>query len=167
MAVAAPIGLVDKGTRECDREARRILGRPTAGRLLAAPTRQFLPGRRQGIVTARVREVDAFMTPEHQAWVHEVHPELSYTCWNSGKPLAASKKRKDGQAERHRLIEMEWPDSLARLSGELGIHGGWQAEDLTDAFAALWTARRIARSEAMTLASATPDSRGLRMCISA
>ena len=54
----------------------------------------------------------------------------------------SSKKRSAGKLERRKLIMAEWPDAITScrvmLEGEK-----YAVDDLYDAFAALWTARRI------------------------
>jgi hypothetical protein len=69
------------------------------------------------------------------------------------------------QASIDGLILAEWPDAVTRcraiLAGE-----SYEVDDLYDAFAALWTARRISakKSHAIPLVSAR-DSNGLPMRI--
>lgn len=82
----------------------------------------------------------------------EVHPEVSF-CAIKGGTLDFAKRSWNGQMERRALIRSQGivlPDQLS----DAGIVA---ADDLLDAAAAAWTARRIATGTAEVLpASATP-----------
>jgi predicted RNase H-like nuclease len=68
-----------------------------------------------------------------------------------------------GRDERERLIRTVWPEQRERLWAD--VRGrGCAVNDLNDAFAVLWTARRIAEGRAETLSGAIElDDQGLRM----
>lgn len=162
IAVDIPIGLPEVGARACDEHARTELGQPRGSSVFPAPLRAVLAARsweeactirsridgkrmsRQawGIVP-KVGEVDALLRENANlaARVFEVHPEVSFTAW-AGEPMRHSKKRSAGKLERRKLIMAEWPDAITScrvmLEGEK-----YAVDDLYDAFAALWTARRI------------------------
>jgi predicted RNase H-like nuclease len=112
----------------------------------------------------KIREVDALLRadPSLQAWVREVHPEVSFTAWRGGEPMHHPKSTAAGLAERRVLIESTYGPIgpfMAALSRK-NVH----VDDLLDAFAALWTAERIARGKAGTLPDApAKDGVGLRM----
>jgi predicted RNase H-like nuclease len=172
IAVDVPIGLADRGARRCDVEARRCLGPGRGSSVFPAPLRSVLSassyeeacrrcaaidGRRMSRQTfgllVKIREVDALMAerPALRSCVRECHPEVSFRAW-AGRPLQHGKKTRSGQAERAALIDAEWPGERGRLATLLG-HGGFRLDDLHDAFAALWTARRIRDGVARTLPS--------------
>lgn len=183
LAIDIPIGLMECGARGCDTEARRLLGprrgtsvfpapiRPvlSARTLLEASTLRFAAEKKRmsaqayGILN-RVREVDMQMTNEHQKWIREVHPEISFLTWSGGRRLP-SKRKRDGLTERFDLIESVWPGERDRLASELKDYRGWSTDDLHDAFAALWTARRISSATAVSMpaGAVTADRRNLRM----
>lgn len=74
-----------------------------------------------------------------------------------------SKKEQAGKAERRALIESEWRGELDRLRGTLRGKG-FRADDLQDAFAALWSARRWVEGEAHILGDQeAKDAKGLPM----
>jgi hypothetical protein len=54
------------------------------------------------------------------------------------------------------LIDAEWPGRWAAILDRL--QGRYEIDDLNDAFAALWTARRIANGIARSSATAPPTS---------
>jgi predicted RNase H-like nuclease len=185
IAVDIPIGLADAGPRACDQYARRTLGVPRSSSVFPAPLRPVLQARsyeeacrtrlqiegkkmsRQawGIVP-KVRELDDLLIANKRLRrrVFEVHPEISFAEW-AGKPLEFSKKESAGRQERLSLIESVWPGAAARSRTELG-RGGYQLDDLYDAFAVLWTAQRIVAGTHRTIGTTQErDSRGLPMQI--
>lgn len=120
----------------------------------------------------KMREIDQLMTPEHQARVFEVHPELAFWAMNAGQPLALPKKAKGrvhepGLALRRALLEGSgFP--LAALPEARYRKADAGMDDLLDACACAWSARRIAAGCAIRLPADPPlDARGLRMEINA
>jgi predicted RNase H-like nuclease len=184
VAVDVPIGLTECGPRECDVEARRVLGAPRASSVFPAPVRACLSattyaqaceahhradGRRMsrqafGILN-KIREVNEMLMRDTglQSRVREVHPEVCFAHWNRGKGMSHRKSRPAGRQEREALIDSVWPRERERL--RTLIRGRrYKADDLNDAFAALWTARRIRNHEAVVLPeSPSKDAVGLRM----
>lgn len=184
VAIDIPIGLTDSGPRLCEREARKLLGRPRSSSVFPSPVREVLGAasfreacrrahridgrkinRQTWNIIPKIREVDAFLDayPEWRRKIHEVHPEVSFRAWNRGVAMAHAKKTAQGRAERQRLVVSHFhsahPAALARLP-----RGGWGKDDLVDAFAALWTARRVADGAAVAIPSEpTRDRLGLRM----
>ena len=94
-AVDIPIGLLAErqpGGRDCDRGARRLLGR-RASSVFTPPTRPLLEAthyaqvRGHGLsiqafnILPKIREVDRVMTPALQQRVYEAHPELAFRLW--------------------------------------------------------------------------------------
>jgi predicted RNase H-like nuclease len=178
MAIDVPIGLADRGARPCDVAARLCLGPGRRSSVFPAPLRSVLSAdsyeeacRRRAAVDGvrlsrqafgflgKVREVDGLMgrTPALQSRVRECHPEVSFRAW-AGRPLRYGKKTRSGRSERAALIDAEWPGDRARLAALLP-RGTFQLDDLHDAFAALWTARRI-RDGAARMLPAAPERDG-------
>lgn len=163
------IGLAERGDRECCRAARALLGRPRASSVYALPVRGCLSAHDYPGANARQREIDG-RGLSRQAWalgpklrevdrfvrspaatrlsLVEVHPEVSFAVWG-GAPMRASKLTPPGRAERHRLIDARWPGERLRLWAQ--VRGSAAADDLADAFAALWSADRVRRGVAFTL----------------
>jgi predicted RNase H-like nuclease len=106
-------------------------------------------------ILGKIREVDAYLRSSkgHGVRVVEVHPEVSFARWG-GAPMAHRKSKRQGRAEREALIDQLWPGQRERLWASLG--SGARRDDLNDAFATLWTARRIARGTHVEM-PATPD----------
>jgi predicted RNase H-like nuclease len=184
IAVDVPIGLTDFGPRLCDLAARQKLGRPRASSVFPAPVRATLTaityqeacekhqradGRRLtrqtfGILP-KIREADCLLSQDAalQRIVREIHPELSFAQWNAGRPMAHRKSSLGGRAERELLIETRWSGLRRRLADQLR-GSDYQADDLNDALAALWTAERICSGHAVLLPrEPARDRLGLRM----
>lgn len=123
-------------------------------------------------IFSKMREIDAMMTPELQARVVEVHPELAFWAMNGAAPLALPKKVKGaphapGLDLRRALLEAAgFP--LAALPEATYRRADVGADDLVDACACAWSARRILEGRAVSFPADPPlDARGLRMAITA
>ena len=189
VAVDIPIGLLDRavrGGRNCDKEARRILGQPRARSVFSPPVRAALrhtdypsanrankasSAEKVGIsiqsfgLSKKLLEVDEFMTPEFQNIVKEVHPELSFYELNRRQPMTYSKKARGhvGLAERWGLLFSAGFDGVI---SELQAHRPPKVgeDDILDACVACWTAKRIAKGDALCIPeNPSRDVRGLRM----
>lgn len=176
--IDVPIGLPEAGPRNCDLLARQLLRPPRASSVFPAPIRSMLPARNQGeasrlrfaaegkrcsvqlaAILPKIREVDNLLSPERQLKVREGHPEVSFAIMNGSKSMSHPKRASAGQDERIRLLGSHFPDVLTALTGV-----GRFRLDAIDAYAMLWTARRIAQGASRTLPeSPTVDGHGLRM----
>lgn len=162
VGIDIPIGLPDDGPREADRLARAELpvGRkssvfPTPARsaVLADTWPEANAANRaatgkglshQGFNLCRkVAEVDAWVLAGAGVAVAEVHPEVSFAVM--GADTRPSKQRREGRDVRRRVLL----DAGIVLPGELRGRG-WAVDDALDAAAAAWTARRVARGEALS-----------------
>jgi predicted RNase H-like nuclease len=183
IAVDIPIGLLlepQPGGRECDRQARRLLGH-RASSVFTPPSRRLLPAthyeqvRAHGIsrqafgILPKIREVDQLLTPELQHTVYEAHPELAFRRL-TGTPMQHNKKTPAGRQERLQALGY-----AANPCGDAIQHDFTHllrmfprtqvaADDILDACALTWTAYRIVTSQANRLPALPPvDARGLRM----
>jgi len=77
--------------------------------------------------------------------IHEVHPEVSFRALH-GRELPYAKRTWNGQQLRLKLLRQAGIKLPPRLDAGLA-----PADDLIDAAAVAWTARRIANGEAKTL----------------
>ena len=158
-----PLGLLTAGWRDADRLARRALGRRGAS-VFAIPPRPALEAPTYAAANRTCREltgqglsVQAYGLRRKIAEAEacrraagaaghrlcEVHPELAFAAL-AGAPLAASKHTPDGLAERRRLLAV----TGIELPGKVP---GLPENDLLDAAAVAWSARRIACGRAVTL----------------
>ena len=174
VAVDMPIGLPDTWGRAADRAARAYI-RPRGACIFPAPPRPLLAfdtyadanaaskarfGRgltRQTFnLFAKLREVDAVIDATNQSRFAEASPECSFRALTGN--VLASKRTREGRQARHRALEAEFGPIDLRLAGA-------QPDDVLDAYALLWTARRYADGTAIWLRSGDVDSRGLMMRI--
>ena len=183
IAVDIPIGLPDFGPRSCDIEARKLLGKrhpcvfpaPIRPALLArsweeaSRIRQLVEGKKMSLQAAgilpKIRAMDEILSPDPmlQKRIREVHPELSFWFLNNRTPLKYSKKKRLGLDERKKLLAPQFGQSVEQaLEHRRGLRA--TQNDILDAFAALWTAERIACGVAETIPASPPrDSCGLTM----
>ncbi len=186
IGIDMPIGLPECGRRDCDAQARARLG-PRRSSVFPAPIRGAVgavtreeasritfdaDGRKVAAqafgIYPKIAQLDELLRcdPEARERFVEVHPELSFTAWNGGSPLTASKKSPTGRRSRLALAE-EWlgTDVLQRARGT-APKKDLTDDDILDAIAVAWTALRIHRGEAETLPAVPPrDACGLPMRI--
>ena len=182
-AVDIPIGLLAErrpGGRDCDRCARRLLGR-RASSVFTPPTRPLLDAthyaqvRGHGLsiqafnILPKIREVDRVMTPVLQQQVYEAHPELAFQAL-AGQPIRGRKKTVAGREERLRALENTPSPLFHGIRTTFGhiLHAckraGVAPDDILDAYVLVWTALRIWRAQAQRVPRTPPhDARGLRM----
>lgn len=169
IGVDMPIGLSERGARECDGLAKAFVG-ARRNSVFMTPPRRVLAA----TTYAAANEIapDLFGAKiSQQAWalratiaaveavgddrVIEVHPEVSF-CALARKPLAYAKSTWNGQALRRRLLReagIELPDDLGEAATVPHV-------DVLDAAAAAWSARRYANGWARSLpAGARPGER--------
>lgn len=190
-AVDMPIGLGDRvgaGGRACDIEARRRLGRRQSSVFTVPARAAVLEGDyRQACAVAlahsepprkvskqcfhlfpKILELDRILVPQLQQRIFECHPELAFWAMNGQRPLDEPKKVKSRPSDpgltlrRHLLIEGGMhPDLVGALPA---LPKGVGPDDVLDAAACAWTARRVHLGQAMRLPDRPPiDGRGLRM----
>jgi predicted RNase H-like nuclease len=160
VGIDMPLGLLKDGWRVADLLARRVLGRrgvtvfaipprsvwqqPTyaeANKACRELTGKGLSAQTWGL-RGKLLEADAYNRTS-PARLHEVHPELSFAAI-AGAPLAASKHTAAGLVIRRELL------ARAGITLPPKVHGAPE-NDLLDAAAVAWSARRIAAGEAVTL----------------
>ena len=167
-AIDMPLGLLAAGWRTADLLARRALGR-RGSCVFAIPPRPVwrqqcyadanrccreLTGRGMSAqawgLRAKLLEADAFrqavgakagLAPA----MYEVHPELAFAALSGGAPLADTKHSEPGRAIRRALLAEAGLTLPPRVPGAA-------TDDLLDAAAVAWSARRIAAGVAVTLA---------------
>jgi predicted RNase H-like nuclease len=166
-----PLGLLDAGWRDADRLARRALGRRGAT-VFAIPPRAVwdcetyaeanrvcrdLTGKGFSVqawgLRRKIAEADEFrrraLSAPSPVQLYEVHPELSFSVM-AGAPLPDSKHTAAGLAVRRALLAAAGITVGTRVAGAA-------EDDLLDAAAVAWSARRIAAGQATVLT--TPAQR--------
>ena len=185
VAIDMPMGLAADGPRPCDQQARALLG-PRRSSVFPAPVRAALgavdyreacdlsfaaSGRKLSKqaynLLPKIRQLDQLLLagPQRSDRVHEVHPELAFSQWNGGEPMAHGKKTAAGAAQRQALVEAQFPGLALKI--RTGVAKSKLADDdILDAIACLWSARRLLRKGALVLGGER-DGCGLPMRITA
>jgi len=158
-----PLGLVATGWRDADLLARRALGR-RGMTVFAIPPRAVWACDTYAETNRACRDLTG-MGCSIQAWglrrkiaeadefrrraavsLYEVHPELAFAALNGGVPLTDSKHTRAGLAARRDLLAKAEITPPPRVAGAA-------EDDLLDAAAVAWSARRIAGGLAVVLTS--------------
>jgi len=186
-AVDVPMGLPERGDREADRLARRVLGEPRRRSVFTCPIRSVVlhagsweeacaytqradgrqVSRQKFGILRKVREADELVRSEPWALrvLREVHPELSFAKW-AGRPMEYNKKCRAGREERQSLIGRVFGPNAFESAREEIRRNRVAPDDLADAFAAVWTASRIAHRNAERFPETQMvDSEGILMHI--
>jgi predicted RNase H-like nuclease len=184
VAVDIPIGLAACGPRACDVEARHRLG-PRRNSVFPAPARGVLAtttyeeacavsrqlsgkglSKQLYNILARIREVDDLLSPSpcRQQRLFEACPELSFALMAGGVPMRHSKRTAEGRGER--LSALRASGFMDLTTTTAAPPAGAARDDVLDALALAWTARRQVAGDAIRFGDET-DDRGLRMEITA
>ena len=160
VGIDMPLGLLADGWRDADALARRALGRrgvtvfaipprpvwqqpiyAEANRACRELTGKGLSAQTWGL-RGKLLEADAYRR-KSPARLYEVHPELAFAAL-AGAPLQDSKHTTAGLALRRELLHRAGLTLPPRVTGA-------PENDLLDAAAVAWSARRIAAGDAVTL----------------
>lgn len=189
VCIDVPIGLPDTaGLRECDREARELLGRRWmcvfeppdrqlfnldfyAAREIVLQRRARSPEQTHHIlshqaiqITPKIAEVDRALheDPSRADWLIEVHPEISFHTL-AGEALQA-KRTKTGKQRRHDLLRSIFSD-INQIKTAPWLRREVAHDDMLDAYAALWSTLRYSRNprEHVELGTGQCDKHGLPM----
>lgn len=187
--VDMPIGLGDETARPCEAAARKLLSPLRHSSVFSPPRRQMLnfeeyseanawgkaqqkklTGSEAGgglskqawMITPKIREVDAVMTPDLQKRICEAHPEIAFWRLNNRTPCTHSKRTAQGREERQVLLAKSGlnPDPLFQ-SLKQAASGGAGLDDLYDACALALTAKARLNGKAVHLGDDKCDARGL------
>jgi predicted RNase H-like nuclease len=184
LAIDIPIGIPDAGSRQCDIEVRRLL-KQRRNSVFPAPIRPTFnatsyesacdlhhqaDGRRLSkqahAILPKIIEVDETVRSHSLgAVVYEVHPEVSFAAMKGMQPLAHYKRTLLGLNQRLALVGAEFGERAFELVREAHPRQVGD-DDILDAFAALWSARRIRKGSGERLPrESSVDNLGVRMHI--
>ena len=119
-------------------------------------------------IMEKIAEVDAVIQarPEFAAKLYEVHPEVSFRALGGGEPMLHAKRDPEGFDERYEHLSDVFPRSAIDSVLETFPRGDVAPDDVLDAFAVLWSTKRIALSTAERLPREPEyDSHGIDMAI--
>jgi predicted RNase H-like nuclease len=170
VGIDIPIGLLSKGRRLADLEGRVELGRRSST-MFVVPPRSALAAstheeatrlavelsgsglsRQSYALRTKIFEVDEWLV-DAPCPVYEVHPELSFKQM-TGAVVESPKKTWTGMVARRKALAQEGI-SLDDVNDDVGKRAG--VDDMLDAGAAAWTARRILEKQARSI-PAVPES---------
>ncbi len=187
VGIDMPVGIPDRGGRECETLARRILSPRRTSSVFSAPIRPILgvedygkacslresiEGKRMSkqsfFIMEKILQVDTVVRSRRAFGekLYEVHPEVSFTALGGDEPMAFPKRDQAGFDERYAHLLDVYPRST--LDEALGAFPRAEVarDDVLDAFAVLWSTKRIALSTAERLpAEPAYDSCGIDMAI--
>jgi predicted RNase H-like nuclease len=160
VGVDMPIGLPDPGaSREAERLARAYVG-PRWPSVFIPPSASMARAANHALANELVPvggtkvSAQAFALGKHILAVqplaaaderlHEVHPEVSFTCANGDRHLAWPKSSWNGVQLRRSILDSQG----IRLPDDLGLAGRAGVADLLDAAIVAWSAERIAAGTA-------------------
>jgi predicted RNase H-like nuclease len=171
-AIDIPIGLPSDNSRQCDIEARRILG-PRRSSVFPAPVRCAVEAATYDLacntseeacgkklskqtyaLLPRIHDLDCLLRqkPELVNTVFEVHPEVCFYYWNNRRPMRYSKHSGFGFMERFQLVEQIFPDLAEEIRQSIQPKDA-SDDDILDALAALWTAHRLHSGNAVRIST--------------
>lgn len=185
--VDIPIGLPEPGdSRPCDKEARKVLGKPRSSSVFPALPRVVLGTKtydeaRQVSLTLtgksltkqafsirdKIHEVDQLMRGSEKARriIREVHPEVCFWALNGRKPMEHAKKEPEGRRERLRVLVRH--NASARQTFNEARRGSsreeLQADDILDALAIAVTGSSDLGTIRTLPANPSQDKEGLPM----
>jgi predicted RNase H-like nuclease len=192
IAVDMPIGFPQGSGRAAEREVRQRLGErqssvfsvPSRAAVMCADYREACAANLASSdppkkvskqifhIFPKMREIDALITPELQSRIVEVHPELAFWAMNGEASVPLPKKVKGSahlpglELRKALLARAGFP--LLALPPASYRRADVGADDLLDACACAWSARRILAGRAVSFPVDPPlDARGLRMAITA
>ena len=192
--VDIPIGLPQGGEgRDCDREARKLLGRPRGSSVFPTPTRPTVnqaaesPGDYRGAaeiercfagkginkqtfaIAPKIAEVDKVLLDRDASApppVREVHPEVCFWALNHRQPMNPSKKKREGKNKRLSVLQRIEPrtENIYNCALKKYLRQQVARDDILDALAAAVTAKLGWPNDLRTLPECPQtDSRGLPM----
>ncbi len=186
VGIDIPVGLPDRGNRECETLARKTLSPRRTSSVFSAPIRPVLDvddyrkacelrfrleGKRMSkqsfFIMPKIADVDRLVRarPSFGRPLHEVHPEVSFAAL-AGEPMLHAKRTREGFDERRRLLDRVHPPRALDRALAAYPRTSVARDDVLDAFAVLWSAARIAERSATRLpASPVYDEYGIDMAI--
>jgi predicted RNase H-like nuclease len=165
VGIDIPIGLPDGAPRQADLLARQRLPAGRKSSVFPAPTRAACAAKSHAKASAanraatgrvglsvqafglvpKILEVDAYVRSPKSFRIVEVHPEVSFAALEPDC-VVPSKRSAAGHQAREDALRAAGVAPPAYVRGQ-----GYTADDLLDACAAAWTARRVATGVAESL----------------
>ena len=171
LGIDMPVVLSEVIPRQADQLARKLLSKK-ASSVFTAPTPEMLnqPNyEKASLVSKRlfgksmslqswylfpkIKDVQT-MIHHKDMQIYEIHPELSFRAMNNEQVILESKKTHEGFALRNALLSMHFKNFIFEDIRNQHARKDVMDNDILDALAVLWSAKRIQSNQASYLPQA-------------
>ena len=171
LGIDMPVVLSEVIPRQADQLARKLLSKK-ASSVFTAPTPEMLDQpnyEKASLVSKRlfgksmslqswylfpkIKDVQTMIHHEDMQ-IYEIHPELSFRAMNNEQVILESKKTQEGFALRNALLSMHFKNFIFEDVRNQHARKDVMDNDILDALAVLWSAKRIQSNQASYLPQA-------------
>ena len=171
LGIDMPVVLSEVIPRQADQLARKLLSKK-ASSVFTAPTPEMLDQpnyEKASLVSKRlfgksmslqswylfpkIKDVQTMIHHEDMQ-IYEIHPELSFRAMNNEQVILESKKTQEGFALRNALLSMHFKNFIFEDMRNQHARKDVMDNDILDALAVLWSAKRIQSNQASYLPQA-------------
>jgi predicted RNase H-like nuclease len=171
LGIDMPVVLSEVIPRQADQLARKLLSKK-ASSVFTAPTPEMLDQpnyEKASLVSKRlfgksmslqswylfpkIKDVQTMIHHEDMQ-IYEIHPELSFRAMNNEQVILESKKTQEGFALRKALLSMHFKNFIFEDIRNQHARKDVMDNDILDALAVLWSAKRIQSNQASYLPQA-------------
>jgi len=171
LGIDMPVVLSEVIPRQADQLARKLLSKK-ASSVFTAPTPEMLDQpnyEKASLVSKRlfgksmslqswylfpkIKDVQTMIHHEDMQ-IYEIHPELSFRAMNNEQVILESKKTHEGFALRNALLSMHFKNFIFEDIRNQHARKDVMDNDILDALAVLWSAKRIQSNQASYLPQA-------------
>ena len=171
LGIDMPVVLSEVIPRQADQLARKLLSKK-ASSVFTAPTPEMLDQsnyEKASLVSKRlfgksmslqswylfpkIKDVQTMIHHEDMQ-IYEIHPELSFRAMNNEQVILESKKTHEGFALRNALLSMHFKNFIFEDVRNQHARKDVMDNDILDALAVLWSAKRIQSNQASYLPQA-------------
>ena len=171
VGIDMPVVLSEVIPRQADQLARKLLSKK-ASSVFTAPTPEMLdqPNYEKASLVSKklfgksmslqswylfpkIRDVQTMIHHEDMQ-IYEIHPELSFRAMNTEQVILESKKSPEGFAIRNSLLTMHFKNFIFEEIRRQYARKDVMDNDILDALAVLWSAKRIQSNQASFLPQA-------------
>jgi len=168
VGIDMPVVLSEVIPRQADQLARKLLSKK-ASSVFTAPTPEMLdqPNYEKASLVSKklfgksmslqswylfpkIRDVQTMIHHEDMQ-IYEIHPELSFRAMNTEQVILESKKSPEGFAIRNSLLTMHFKNFIFEDVRNQHARKDVMDNDILDALAVLWSAKRIQSNQASFL----------------
>jgi len=171
VGIDMPVVLSEVIPRQADQLARKLLSKK-ASSVFTAPTPEMLdqPNYEKASLVSKkhfgksmslqswylfpkIKDVQTMIHHEDMQ-IYEIHPELSFRAMNNEQVILESKKSPEGFAIRNSLLSMHFENFIFEEIRRQYARKDVMDNDILDALAVLWSAKRIQSNQASFLPQA-------------